>query len=557
MDLPKRKDLPSAAVVLIVEDLEAVADVNISKEAAKGVVSLLTQGDQVAVNDAPFDNTSGFVVPLQHVGDKQHIAAAIDVMAPGDPISYAPYIRAAYHVLKGARARVKHIILLGDGDAEDSAYESIVKQIRASGITVSTVGTNGQGFADFQTMRNIASWGGGRYYRADNAVTVPKIFLREARTVARSGVITGKFYPVELSASPILRDVHTITPLYGYVATTPKATAEKVLASKKLDPILSAWQFGLGRSVAWTSDAAGLWTKDWLRAPGGQRFWANLVSWTLPAAGGGHLAISTSSSNGQGQISVGTPPGLGAVPSVIAQIVGPDLQRLSVELQPTAPGRFNGSFLAHRQGSYFVTVEARGAGHAEVGQAGLDVPYSAEYLTTGTNFSFLRTLAKAGGGSVITQPNGVWQDNLPSVLARRSLTPWLAFIALLLLPIDIGIRRLTVSRRDLEVIKAGLPWRRREERRDQPSTVLLGAVRTLRVGVSAQSVTGESGNYGRVSAKPVAGAVDSLRAAKPAPAVTRRHVGARSAAAPEARAPIAQVEETTTSKLLASRHKRG
>jgi uncharacterized membrane protein len=554
MDLPKRKDLPSAAVVLIVEDLEAMSDVNISKEAAKGVVSLLTQGDQVAINDAPFDNSSGFVVPLQHVTDKQRLEATIDAMAPGDPISYAPYFSAAYHVLTGARARVKHIILLGDGDAEDSVYEKLLKRIRAGGVSVSTVGTNGQGFADFQTMRNIAAWGGGRYYRADSAATIPRIFLREARTVARSGVITGKFYPVELSSSPVLRDVHSVPPLYGYVATTPKATAEMVLASKKLDPILSAWQFGLGRSVAWTSDAAGLWTGDWLRAPGSQRFWANLISWTLPSADGGHLGISTGSANGQGQISVRAPSELGSAPSVTVRIVRPDLRRLSVQLQPTSPGRFAGSFLASGQGSYFVTVEARGAGHAEVGQAGLDVPYSAEYLTTGTNTSFIRSLAKAGGGSVIAQPRSVWQDNLPSVLARRSLAPWLAFIAILLLPIDIGVRRLTVSRRDLQVIKAGLPWRRREERSDRPSTVLLGAVRNLRLGTSAQSSTGESGLYARSSTRQAPGEVGSLHATVPA-AATRQ---------PTAEAPPAvtvpasrkQVEETTTSKLLAARRKR-
>ena len=45
-------------------------------------------------------------------------------------------------------------------------------------------------------MRNIARWGGGRYYQADNTASIPRIFLREARTVSRST-------PVLLAASSI------------------------------------------------------------------------------------------------------------------------------------------------------------------------------------------------------------------------------------------------------------------------------------------------------------------------------------------------------------------
>ncbi|MBV9281669.1 MAG: hypothetical protein JOZ41_16435, partial [Chloroflexi bacterium] len=92
MDLPKRKDLPSAAVVLIIESLEADWQVNISKEAGKGIVQLLTPQDQIAVNDTPFDSTSGWAVTLQHATNKRAIDGAIDAMSPGDPMSYAPYL---------------------------------------------------------------------------------------------------------------------------------------------------------------------------------------------------------------------------------------------------------------------------------------------------------------------------------------------------------------------------------------------------------------------------------------------------------------------------------
>ena len=480
MDLPKRRNLPTTAVAIIIESLEEDTQINISKEAGKGVVNLLTSQDQVAVNDAPFDASPGWVVPLQHVTNQAAIDGAIDRMAPGDPDSYAPTLQSAYDTLKRTSARVKHIILLGDGDAEDPSYQQLVESIRAGGVTVSTVGTNGLGRNDFQTMQNIASWGGGRYYRADDPSKIPQIFLREARTVARLGIVEGKFYPQELSANPMVRDVHKVAPLYGYIATTPKPAGEIVLASRKLDPVLAAWQFGLGRSVAWTSDASGLWTRDWLRVPGANRFWANLVSWVLPAAGTGHLFITASTSEGQGHISVNTPSSLGANPDVTARVLDPEQHTTTIQLEPSAPNQFGGSFQENAQGAYFVTVEARGASHADAGQIGMDVPYSPEYRTTGVDMTFLQSLAAAGGGSVITRAQDAWLSNLPSVLAQYDLTSWLLLLAVLLLPVDVAVRRLVVSRRELAAIAAALPFRHTASPAGEPAVAPLSALRARR-----------------------------------------------------------------------------
>ncbi len=480
MNLPKHQNLPTTAVALIIESLEEDTQINISKDAGKGVVGLLTPQDQVEVSDAPFDGTAGWVVPLQHVTNTAAIDAAIDRMVPGDPESYVTMLQSAYDTLRRTNAKVKHIILLGDGDAEDPAYQQLVQQIRAGGVTVSTVSTNGLGRNDFQTMQNLAHWGGGRNYVANDPSKIPQIFLRETRTVARLGIVEGKFYPQELSANPMVRDLRQVAPLYGYVATTPKPAAEIVLASAKLDPILAAWQFGLGRSVAWTSDAAGLWTKDWLRAPGANRFWANLVSWVFPPAGATHLFVSASSAQGQGHISVSTPSTLGASPSVTAHVLTPGLTTSTIQLEPSAPGQFGGSFQEGVQGAYFVTVEAHGAGHGDAGQVGLDVPYSPEYRTTGVNTPFLRSLAVAGGGSVIASPQDAWRGNLQPVLANDDLSLWLLLLAVLLLPIDVGVRRLIVTRRELDTIAAALPLLRRASTAREPAVPLMGALRERR-----------------------------------------------------------------------------
>ena len=65
MKLPQLYDTPSVAVALIIENLALQSNVNISKVAGKGVITLLTPADRVAVNDASETDApaGGWAVP--------------------------------------------------------------------------------------------------------------------------------------------------------------------------------------------------------------------------------------------------------------------------------------------------------------------------------------------------------------------------------------------------------------------------------------------------------------------------------------------------------------
>jgi hypothetical protein len=84
---------------------------------------------------------------MQDVVDKAAIDRAIDTMNPVDPMSYKPVLT-AYNVLRHTNARIEHIIVLGDGEAEDS-YSALVTQVRKAGITITTVAT-GSGACGFR-----------------------------------------------------------------------------------------------------------------------------------------------------------------------------------------------------------------------------------------------------------------------------------------------------------------------------------------------------------------------------------------------------------------------
>jgi uncharacterized membrane protein len=458
MDIPQHKDTPSIAVVLIVESLESDAAVNISKEAAKGVVNLLTPQDQVGISDA----YGSLIVPMQHVTNKSAIDHTIDTMNPNDPASYLPDLINAEHVLLHTDAKIKHVILLGDGDAYDN-YAPQVLQMAKENITVSTVATNADSYADLAIMQEIASWGKGRFYRADNPAAVPQVLLKETQQAARRAIINEPFTPAIVGANPILTGLGALPGLDGYVATTPKPTAQVVLISHIDDPVLAVWQYGLGRVAAWTSDALGLWTAHWLSWNEAARWWANLVTWTLPTPDSS-LSITGKVIGGTGQLTVDVPPGTATSTSgqqVQARIIAPDLSQATVTLQPTAPEQWQGSFPALQVGSYLLQVTWRGttsSGQSSqlVSTTGMVVPYSPEFRTQGTDIRFLKLLAQAGGGILLNpnDPTTTFMQALTPVSAAIPIAFWLLTLAALLLPIDVGLRRLS----SLEFLSASYQW---------------------------------------------------------------------------------------------------
>jgi uncharacterized membrane protein len=457
MDIPQHKETPTIAVVLIVESLEEQTQINISKEAAKGVIGLLTARDQVGIS-AGYGTLS---IKMQYVTDKKGIDKQIDTMNPVDPPSYNPDFANAEQELLHTNAKIKHIILLGDGDAYDS-YASQVTKLANENITVSTVETNAMGPEDLATMQQIAQWGKGRFYRADDPSAIPQILLKETERAARRSLINETFHPVVVGNNPILTGLNTLPTLDGYVATSPKPAAQMVLVSHLDDPVLAVWQYGLGRVAAWTSDSLGLWTKNWITWNNAPRWWANLVTWTLPASSTNNININGTVTNGVGELTVDVPfttTGSNGQQQVQVHIIGPDFSQQTVNLQPTAPERWEGTFPAGQVGAYLLQVTWRGGGQKEASltnTTGLVVPYSPEYRLQGTDMRFLTLLARAGSGTLLGSGDttSVFSESLKPATASVPITFWLLILAALLLPIDIAARRLA----SLEFIAEGYTW---------------------------------------------------------------------------------------------------
>jgi hypothetical protein len=366
---------------------------------------------------------------------------------------------AAQEALEKTDARIKHVILLTDGWSGGGDNLDVAQQMRAQGITLSVVAAGG-GSADY--LQQLADAGGGRYYPIQNIEDVPQIFVQETTTAVGNYLIEEPFTPRYAGPSPILEQLDQGLPqLYGYNGTTLKQSATSVLAGADDAPVLAQWQYGIGRAVAWTSDFKGKWGKDWVNWVAFPRFAAQLIGWVLPSAAGDGVDISTRTEGARTIIDVKL-TGADGKPrnglEVGANVVGATAFIQSTSLTQVAPGEYRASIASPIQGTYVMQITGSQDGRVVVqSAAGMVVPYSAEYRQGQRNPELLAALARSTGGGELKQPADAFVHDRAPVYSAREIALPLLLLALLLLPFDIGVRRLMLRRGD---VGAAAAWMR-------------------------------------------------------------------------------------------------
>src|SRR5207253_9585265 len=114
-------------------------------------------------------------------------------------------------------------------------------------------------------------------------------------------------------------------------------------------------------------------------------------------------------------------------------------------LRQTGPGHYEAWFDAPDIGTYLVNVLQKsgdGKGPEKSTVVGLSTAYSPEYKETQPNRYLMTQLAQAAGGRVDPPPSAVFGGDRPGVFSPADLTRALLLLAMLLLPLDIAMRRL-------------------------------------------------------------------------------------------------------------------
>ena len=474
MTVRDRQRSPDVALVAVIDKSGSMADchctsdeqgsgsgtrgfekVDIAKEAILRAADALSPTDQLGV--VAFDEGAQWAVrtgPIDLLG----LQNSLGFRADGQTNIYAG-LKAAYDDLIRNPAKLRHIILITDGWSQSGAYDALLADMKAAGITLSTIGTGGGSAA---ILKNLAEQSGGRYYEANDATRIPDIFLKETIRTAGENIVEEPFQPVPSATSEILRglDAGRLPVLLGYNATTAKGTATVALLTGRDDPLLAQWQYGLGRAVAWTSDTRQQWATQWIGTEEFGTLTAQLVAWTLPPQDEQGIDVRFSPGR-DGELNVevtslddeGTPRNFYRT---VLRMVAPDLDPLQSVLTQVGPGRYAGTVRADQPGAYLVRVaQTRDGAPAANRTLGLVSPAAEEFRRLGVDADALARDAAAGRGRQIQlDPEDpelvrqVWSHDIEAAAFPTPIWPWLLLLAMILVPIDVGVRRVALTRGD-------------------------------------------------------------------------------------------------------------
>ncbi|HEC24191.1 MAG TPA: VWA domain-containing protein [Chloroflexi bacterium] len=500
MQLRDQERLPQLTVVYVIDRSGSMADtsvggipkIELAKEAILRSINLLGPLDRVGV--VAFDENATWVVELGPADNRREISRLVGSLRAGGGTDIYAGVLAVSRVLPDDPGQLRHVVLLTDGGADPSGNADLVRRMyEEEGITFSVIAI-GQGYAPW--IEELPQLADGRFHYAYDVSTIPEIFSEETVIATRAYVIEEEFFPSLTSSSPIMNGISATPSLLGYVGTSIKPAAQQILATDQDDPLLAAWQYGLGRAVAWTSDATGRWAVNWVGWPDFARFWSQAVRWTITEGVNQNVEVRIVQEGESVRVVVDALADDGSYLNGLemqANVIAPDLSTVPLTLHQVAPGRYEGTFEPEDEGAYFVRVagtDPDGEGGAALAQtSGWVLAYSPEYRSLEGDPDYLAYIASLTGGSVLQDSAAVFAHNLNAGRASQPVWPWLLLAATLLLPFDIAVRRLVITREDLAKLAARIsPVRRREEPAVQPGTSRVGSLLAVKERTSRAAV---------------------------------------------------------------------
>jgi Ca-activated chloride channel homolog len=442
-----KKEKPNSTGMIIVLDKSGSMGgqkIELAKEATKAPLDLLRDTDKFGV--VAFDYNFYWPVRFQDVsGNRAPMNQAISSIIAGGETNIYPALREAYIQLAGGGTEVKHVILLSDGRSLPDDYQGLVNKMSDAKITVSTVAV-GSG-SDRELLQSIAQWGKGRAYYIEDATRVPQIFTQETEMATGKTLKEEPFQPHVRKNVEAFKgiDFNTAPKLLGYVTTKAKDTSEVLLdapgTGEEPDPLLARWQYGLGKTAAFTSDLKDRWAVDWLKWNGYSKFWSQLVRETMRRRDDDQFDFRVQRENNEAHITINAVEKDGQFRNKLQaqiRIIAPDQSVSEIPVRQIGPGSYEAKSSLSQKGTFtFRAIGDETGGPSRV----LPFSYPDEYHFYPPNTDLLRAVATETGGSFQPTPREIFDPRGETTALPTPLWPYLAIAALLLYVTDVLLRR--------------------------------------------------------------------------------------------------------------------
>ncbi len=416
--------------------------------------------------------------------NRKKMMGMVSRMVNGDMPDFNKPMEVMLKGLIASNASMKHVIIISDGDPAAPSDPLLKKFVDAKiKISTCTIGAHRQN----NPMQRIAQRTGGKHYNITDARALPKIYQREARRVSKPVIKESKegmaaIPTSEAASNDITRGIkpEDLPPFYGYVMTTIKSNAlveQLLVASSPKDypensTLLASWRYGVGRTVAFTSDAGNQWLGNWYNDPQYGKFFTQMIRYSMrPITEDANFTISSDIRDNRARIVVTALDENDEFLNFLnmsSRGFDPSMDGFDINFSQVAPGRYVAEFDTDRSGNYLFSVFP-GEGYQRL-TAGVNVPYSSEYSDRESNIALLDSLGalkpKLGEGGAVLEgylgggdsdrnniPDGIdellktntFRPTLAKAISIQSMWPFLLLLCGTVFFFDVFVRRVAIQ----------------------------------------------------------------------------------------------------------------
>jgi len=458
MSVEEKESADPVALMLVIDVTDSMTrqsmgtPIEMAKRGAIKCIDALNANDYAGV--ITFADDAQMLVEMTPMADKDEIIQAVNGIETADPdklTKFAGALRMACDTMKSFdKLERRHVIFITDGSPadKDAGFDSIVREMKQSGVTMSTIAV-GRIMNVVKLLDELSAIGGGRCYFVEGANDLPDIMSTD--TVLSQVEYTIDEPVMPRIADPVfaIEDESAVTQLYGYIRTAAKNGASVALKTPEGRPLYACWDYGMGRAASMMSDLSGDWSYSWFSSEKGRKLIWNMIRALVP---------DTISQNGTdvllhadgplGELSVSDVPQ--GTQAIDVQITAPDGEETSVLLQRRSDGRYAAAIELDDQGLYKLALDWKD----EQGEvldtseafAVYDWPQEYAVLSRQDGSVTLMELAGMTGGAVVSGVDDLLAIDMGAAPTRHDAALPLSILTMVLLLLDIVIRQTKIRR---------------------------------------------------------------------------------------------------------------
>ena len=436
------------AVVLVLDKSGSMSGpkIEMARDAARASIKTLRPIDLIGV--IAFDETFNWVIPLGPAGSLEDKSNLISQITANGGTKIYQAVESGFEAIVDEKASHKHIILLTDGVSTPGTQEDFPKLERdalAKHVTISTIGV--ADYINRELLDELAHKTKGKSHFVENAETIPQIINAEVKSTEDLAIQERPVRAVRVRTVEFTDGIDfTKAPrLLGFVQAEAKDGSETILRVDEKKPLLVRWRYGLGRVIAFMSDAKSRWAAPWVRWESFGTLWPQMVRDVSHRDRTVRAGVRPGTHEGETVVyydvmaDAGSAPGetlnSATAPHILVEVPG-EASR-TIALEQTAPGHYEARIPADQGGLYRIVS---GSSELVLPEAGF-YRESQETKPQAVNTALLAEISRVTGGRMHPSIDQLLTDKGSLVRERKALWPYWLVLALVLNFLEVALRK--------------------------------------------------------------------------------------------------------------------